>query len=89
MDIKEALLHPATVFSTPEEVRNHPELTKEQKIEILLSWAYDISEILVAEEEGMACEDEPIHLDEIHAALHGLTGKPDTGHSSPTKQGGV
>lgn len=31
IDIKEALLHPATVFSTPEEVRNHPELTKKDR----------------------------------------------------------
>ena len=76
MDIKQALLHPEEMFSTPKEILDHSEFTKEQKIEILRSWACDIREILVAEEEGMACKDESIHLDEIHAALHGLTGKP-------------
>jgi len=89
VDIKEALHRPVTVFSTPKEVLDHPELTKEQKIEILRSWAYDVIESAVAKEEGMVCEDEPIHLDEIHAALHDLTGRLDVEHTPPTKQGGV
>ena len=36
---------------------------------------------------GIVCEDEPIHLDEIHAALHGLTGKLDAEDTaSPTRK---
>ena len=31
MDIKEALLHPGEIFSTPKEILNHPEFTKKQK----------------------------------------------------------
>lgn len=89
MDIKEALLHPGEIFSTPKEILNHLEFTKKQKIEILRSWAYDVNECTVAEEEGMVCEDEPTHLDEIHAALHELTGTSDVEQSPPTKQGGI
>ena len=54
MDIKEALLHPEEIFSTPKEVLGHPEFTKEQKIEILRSWAYEVNECTVAEEEEEA-----------------------------------
>lgn len=74
MDIKEALLHPDEVFSTPKEVLDHMEFTKEEKIEILRSWAYDVNKCAAAEDEGMDVVDERIHLDEIHAALHELTG---------------
>ncbi len=90
MKIKEALLHPEEVFLTPKEVLDHPEFTKKQKIEILRSWAYEVNEYTVAEEEGMVCgEDKPIHLDEIHAAIHELTGTSDIEHLVPTKQGGI
>ena len=91
MDIKQALLHPEEMFSTPKEVLGHPEFTKEQKIEILRSWAYEVNECTAAEDEGMICEDddEPIHLESIHAALHELIGKSDAGHGPPTKQGGI
>jgi hypothetical protein len=91
MDIKQALLHPEEMFSTPKEVLGHPEFTKEQKIEILRSWSYEVNECTAAEDEGMVCEDddEPVHLDEIHAALHELTGTSDVEHGPPTKQGGI
>ena len=91
MKIKDALLHPEEVFLTPKEVLDHPEFTKEQKIEILRSWAYEVNESTVAEEEGMICEDdnEPVHLDEIHAAIHELIGTSDVEHIVPTKQGGI
>ncbi len=91
MDIKQALLHPEEMFLTPKEVLDHPEFTKEQKIEILRSWAYEVNECTTAEEEGMVCEDvdEPVHLDEIHAAIHELIGTGDVEHIVPTKQGGI
>ena len=90
MKVKEALLHPEEVFLTPKEVLGHLEFTKKQKIEILRSWAYEVNKCTVAEEEGMVCgENEPIHLDEIHAALHELTGTSDIEHLVPTKQGEI
>lgn len=75
MDIKEELLHPEGIFSTPKEVLDHLELTKEQKIEVLRSWVYEANECTAAENEGMVVRGEPIHLDAVHAALHELTGK--------------
>ena len=89
MDIKQALLHPEEMFLTPKEVLDHSEFTREQKIEILRSWAYEVNECTAAEDEGMIVGDEPIHLDAIHAALHKLTGTSDVEHGPPTKQGGI
>ena len=77
MNIEEELLHPEEIFSTPKEVLDHPELTKEKKIEILRSWVYEANECTAAENEGMAVRDEPIHLDAIYTVLHELTGKSD------------
>jgi len=53
IDYEQALLDPSTQFSRPEAVLKEVGLTREQKIEILRRWAYDESEISVAEEEGM------------------------------------
>ena len=90
MKIEEALLHPEEVFLAPKEVLDHPEFTKKQKIEILRSWAYEVNKCTVAEEEGMICGgNEPIHPDEIYAALHELTGTSDIDHLVPTKQGRI
>ena len=87
-DLNKALLDPGSVFSSPEELRDHRELTREQKIEILRRWAYDASELAVAEEEGMI-GGEPSHLAQILSVLDVLTGGFDVEHSPPTKQKGV
>ena len=87
VDLDKAMLDPESVFVTPEEVRDHAALTKEQKIEILRRWAYEASELAVAEEEGMA-KDEPIGLARILGVLNELTGGFDVEHTPPTKQDG-
>lgn len=53
IDIDKALFDPASVFTFPEEVLDHPGLDTKQKIEILRRWAYDASEISAAVDEGM------------------------------------
>jgi len=88
LNIDNALLDPGSVFSSPEELRDHPGLTSEQKIEILRRWAYDASELEVAEEEGMP-GGEPSQLSGILAVLDALTGGFDVDHSPPTKQKGL
>lgn len=88
IDIERARLDPGSVFSSPEALRDFRGLTQEQKIELLRRWAYDASELAVAEEEGMS-GGEPSHLSRILAALHALTGGYDVEHSPPTKQKGV
>ena len=88
IDLDKAQLDPSSVFSSPEELRDHPGLTREQKIEILRRWAYDASELAVAEEEGMV-GGESSHLSQILSVLDSLTGGYDVEHSPPTKQEGV
>jgi len=88
IDIEKARLDPGSVFSNPEELKAHPGLTNEQKIEILRRWAYDASELAVAEEEGMTGGESSL-LARVLEALNALTGGYDAEHSPPTKQEGV
>lgn len=86
--LEKARLDPGSIFTNPEELRDHPGLTREQKIEILRRRAYDASELAVAEEEGMV-GGESSHLDQILSVLDLLAGGYDVEHSPPTKQEGV
>lgn len=88
LDLEKAQLDPGSVFSSPEKLCDHPGLAQEQKIEILRRWAYDASELAVAEEEGMV-GGEPSLVARVLSALDSLTGGYDAGHSPPTKQKGV
>jgi hypothetical protein len=88
IDLAKAKIDPGSVFESPEELREHPGLTKEQKIEILRRWAYDASELAVAEEEGMT-GGEPSHLSRVLSVLDTLAGEYDVEHSPPTKQKGI
>jgi len=88
IDYEKALLDPASLFATPEELLNRGDLTKEQKIEILRRWEYDASEVAVAEEEGMV-GGEPLILRRVLLALDKLTGGIDVEHTAPTKQDGL
>lgn len=87
IDLDKALLDPASVFETPEEVKQHDELSKEQKIDILRRWEYDASEVAVAEEEGMQ-GDQPLMLRRVILALEELTGGSWEKYDTPTKQDG-
>ncbi len=88
VNLEEALLDPASVFEKPEEVRDHTELTKAQKIEILRRWEFAENEVAVAEEEGMVDGNPPI-LHRVLVALEELGAHVDTEHSSPNKLGGT
>jgi len=88
LDLDKALLDPGSIFPSPEEVRDHPGLTRGQKIEILRRWAYDASELAVAEEEGML-GGEPSQLARVLSVLNVLSDGFDVEHSPPTKQKGV
>lgn len=87
-DIEKAIQAPFSFFATPEEVLEHSELTREQKIEALWRWEYDAVELAVAVEEGMPGEDDGI-LRRVLLALGTLTGPIDVEHSGPTKQHAV
>jgi hypothetical protein len=47
-----AMVAPASVFASPEQVLEDPELSNEQKIEVLLRWEYDAAEEAVALERS-------------------------------------
>ena len=90
IDIDKALLDPATVFKSPDEVLNSEELSREQKIEILRRWEYDARELQVAEEENMIGANADI-LGQIMRALLQLDEKSEVGRlerSHSSKQGG-
>lgn len=84
IDLERALFDPASVFARPDDVVEHPSLTTTHKIEILRRWAYDASELVVAEEEGMSGGG-GAEIGVILAALHRLTGGYDAEHTPPTK----
>ena len=86
--LDQALLDPGSVFAGPEVLRDHAGLTQAQKIEILRRWAYDASELAVAEEEGMS-GGEPSILARVLSVLDELADGYDAEHSPPTKQEGV
>lgn len=78
VNLDQAMLDPASVFSAPHEVLTAP-LTAEDKKAILLRWEEDAEALLRATEEGMPPADNrsPAEmLVAVHAALHALEG-PD------------
>ncbi len=88
VDLEQALLDPMSVFTSPEEVLDHPDLTKAQKVEVLRRWEYEESEVAVAEEEGMVAGNPP-KLQRVLLALEELGANLDIEHSPPTKQEGI
>jgi hypothetical protein len=86
-----ATLDPSTVFGTPERVRDSAELTRDEKIDILRRWAYDVSEIAVAVEEGMREGDRNDLQHRILLALGALADdlELELEHTGPAKQHGL
>jgi hypothetical protein len=67
-DMDAALLDPAAVFRSPDEVVRHPLLSLDAKREILRRWACDEQLIEIAQWEGMP-EGPPSRLAEVRSAL--------------------
>ena len=57
INIERAKRTPSTVFASPQDVVDHKNLTKEDKIEILLRWRNDAIQLQRTEEENMAGDD--------------------------------
>jgi hypothetical protein len=89
IDVKKALLDPSAVFREPDEVVESKLLKREQKIEILRRWEYDVRELQVADEESMtAPRPERVTLDAVLKALRAVGAPADMERTAPTKQGG-
>jgi hypothetical protein len=84
---EKALLDPSDIYENPQELLSDAQLTTEQKIEVLRRWAYDASEIDVAEGEGMRALDEEV-FHQVMLALEKLGAKIDPSRRPPTRQGG-
>jgi hypothetical protein len=71
-DLDRALVTPASVFASPDDVVRHPRLTIDCKREILWRWAWDEYLLDLALADGMP-EGEPPRLPEVKAALRLLS----------------
>jgi hypothetical protein len=91
VSVEKALLNPEAVFKKPQEVVKRNDLSREQKIEILRRWEYDVRELQVADDESMTAKEPQVTavtLDAVLNALRSLGAPADVEHSAPTKQGG-
>lgn len=88
IDFEEAKNNPSLFFSSPAEIGRDTALTTKQKVELLRSWAYDASELSVAEEEGMMGSDPDVRS-LIFKELDSLVSTRDeiTIYEPPTKHG--
>jgi hypothetical protein len=89
VNIEKALLNPGAVFEKPRDIVERSDLSREQKVEILRRWEYDMRELQVADDESMTAKEPPVvTLDAVLNALRLLGAPADVEHSAPTKQGG-
>ena len=88
VDYERARLIPSAVFASPRAVRVCADLTREQKVDVLLRWAYDAAELAVAREEGMPGGEEDLQ-GQILCALASLQADLDPEQAGPTKQHGL
>lgn len=86
-DIDKALLDPTSVFKAPEDVLKARDITREQKIEILLRWEYDARELQVADDESMTGSNNNNLLQRVLESLSALGYVPDPDKEPPTMQG--
>ena len=70
--LERAMINPAAVFSSPDEVVNHPDLGIGQKWEILRRWAWDEYLLDVAADEAMPAPETASRLDEVKVAMQRL-----------------
>jgi hypothetical protein len=89
VDKQLALLDPGAVFGAPEHVRDSAELTRDEKIDALRRWSYDVAEVAVAVEEGMNGAGRDDLQRRILLALDALGVDLDLEHMGPTKQHGL
>jgi hypothetical protein len=71
VDMKTAILDPAAVFNEPEQICDHPELSSDQKLQLLRQWERDALNLSVAEGEGMAGGEES-RLRRVRRAIDAL-----------------
>jgi len=53
IDLEEALRDPKAFFAEPQDVVAHPQLSREQKLQVLRRWEQDALRLSASESEGM------------------------------------
>lgn len=73
IDLDTALSSPARVFPTPSDLFDATALTRDQKVQALRQWHYDLRELQVASDENMGSSaDAGEQLRQVEAALRRL-----------------
>lgn len=67
IDLERAKLTPSVVFAGPKDVVEHEDITKEDKIEILLRWRYDALQLETAQGENMQSSEDSQLRDILNA----------------------
>jgi len=68
VDFEAALQEPQAFFAEPQEVADHPQLSREQKLAILRRWEQDAIRLSASESEGMGGGEENM-LGRVERAL--------------------
>lgn len=88
LDLDTALASPASVFATPDDLLVEAALTRDQKIQALRQWHYDLRELQVATGENMGAQDDAgATLKDVEAALRRLEVETDGDAPVPTSHG--
>lgn len=86
-ELEELLIDPGASYRSPQDVIDDPRLKRDQRIEILCRWAYDATELAVADEEGMS-GGESSDLNQVLDALDSLFPQYCASQGAPTKHAG-
>jgi hypothetical protein len=88
VDLDTALASPASIFATPEDLLAESGLTREQQVQALRQWHYDLRELQVATEENMGGGDDTgVTLEAVEDALRKLGADNDGDAPAPTSHG--
>lgn len=87
IDIAKAMLDPAAIFQSPEDVIRCIDLSREQQIDILCCWAYDARDMEVAADATMLSLPSSC-LNRILQALHTLNTQQASKRVAATKHEG-
>lgn len=82
-----ALANPGSVFKRPGDVASCPDLTLEEKTQVLKQWELDARLLQVATEEGMPAQGERPQFSEVKAAQERLDIEHLREEGAPSKIG--
>ncbi len=71
LNFEEALRDPTTFFAEPQDVVDHPQLSREHKLRILRRWKQDALRLSASESEGMGGGEESM-LGRVESAIRAV-----------------